>query len=139
MANPFPFSSGQILTAAQMNGIAEAATNYTPTITAATGTFTTVTGLAQYIRINKLCWVRFNISITTNGTAGTGVVLTLPFTGVFPYGNTAIGVCRETAATGFLSQVFQQSTTSVVIINYDNSYPGGNGRNLSGSFLYEVA
>jgi hypothetical protein len=139
MANPFPFTSGQILTAAQMNSIAEAATNYTPTISAATGTFTTVTGAAQYIRINKLCWVRFNISITTNGTAGTAVVLTLPFTGVTPYGNTALGVCRETSATGFLSQVFQQSTTTVAIINYDNSYPGGNGRNLTGTFFYEVA
>ena len=52
MANPFPFTAGQVLTAAQMNGIGEATIAYTPTIS--NGTLGNGTMSAYYSRVNKL-------------------------------------------------------------------------------------
>ncbi len=139
MANPFPFSVGAVLTAAQMNSIGEAAISYTPTVSTLTGSLTSVTSAAKYMRVNKLCVVQFNITITTNGTGAGILYISLPFNGINSYGNTAIGVARETSATGFLQQIFHGSTNLAGILNYDNSYPGANNRNFTGTIIYEVA
>jgi hypothetical protein len=139
MATPFPFTSGQILTAAQMNSIAEAAISYTPTVGSLSGTITSKTVVAKYMLVNKLCFVQFSINITNNGTGGTAVTISPPFTANASYGNVAIGVCRDTAITGTLSECFIQSGTAISIITYNNAYPGATGAVLSGSFTYEVA
>ncbi len=74
MANPFPFTSGQVLTAAQMNGIGEALTSFTPVWTATTtnpvlgnGTLT-----GQYTQVNKLVYARYALIPGSTTTFGTG-------------------------------------------------------------------
>jgi hypothetical protein len=139
MANPFPFSVGAVLTAAQMNSIGENAIAYTPTVSAISGTITSYTVAAKSQRVNKICIVQFQIAITNAGTASVGYKMTLPFTAVAAYGNVAIGVARETALTGFMQQLTQNGTGEIAILRYDNAFPGGTGSNIQGTIIYEVA
>ena len=74
MANPFPFTAGQVLTAAQLNGIGEAFTSFTPAWTAVTtnpaignGTLT-----GAYTQVNKLVFARYTLLIGSTTTFGTG-------------------------------------------------------------------
>jgi hypothetical protein len=55
MANPFPFVAGSVLTAAELNGIGEAAVSFTPTFT--NYTRGNGTSIAYYMRVNKLVYV----------------------------------------------------------------------------------
>jgi hypothetical protein len=111
-------------------------TSYTPTVTASSGSFTTVSVSGKYKRVGKLCFVQQQIDITTNGTAASAVVTTLPFTGAT--GVNYQGVYRENAATGFGGQI-QINGSSAVYRKNDNTYPGGTGYSMTGSFFYEVA
>ena len=139
MASPFPFVAGNTLTAAQLNSIGESAISYTATVGAFTGTITSSTVTAKYIRINKFCLVQFTLGITVNGTGATAVSISLPFAGVASFGNTGIGVARETGLTGSLCQIVQNGAGSAYIFTYNNTYPGGTGSNLTGTIIYEVA
>jgi hypothetical protein len=77
MANPFPFVAGDVLTAAELNGIGEML-SYTPTTTNVTlgnGSFG-----ANYVRVQKLVYVQIGISFGST-TAFTGApTFTLPVT-----------------------------------------------------------
>ncbi len=108
---------------------------YTPTITAATGTFTTVSATGRYWRIGMTVCFEMIITITTNGTAATAVRATLPINApAFSY--TFAG--RETAVTGNELQGIVSGIGNVMAIrNYDNTYPGGDGRSISISGVYE--
>ena len=76
MANPFPFTAGQVLTAAQMNGIGEAAISFTPSFAAYTrGNGTSV---AYYMRVNKLVYVYVEETLGTTSSMGTQPTLNLP-------------------------------------------------------------
>ena len=110
-------------------------TSWTPTITANSGTFTTVSSFGTYKRIGKVCFVRQTITITTNGTAAGTVNSTLPFTGV---SQIFTGVFREDQSTGNLGQI-SISSTSAVFRKSDNTYPGGSGYRFEASYFYEVA
>lgn len=90
MANPFPFTSGQVLTAAQMNGIGEW-TTYTPILTATVTNPTLGTGAISagaYARVQNLIIYRFAIIFGSSGViAGAGnYQVSLPVTAV-PFGN----------------------------------------------------
>jgi hypothetical protein len=73
MANPFPFVAGDVLTAAEMNGIGEA-TAFTPTIDSG-GVFTLGNGTlaGRFMRVNTLVVVEYSLvwGSTTTDT-GTG-------------------------------------------------------------------
>jgi hypothetical protein len=109
-------------------------TSYTNTVTAASGTFTTVSGTGFYLRVGKMCALRVTVSITTNGTASGNIKVTLPFTA----GAGAVGVTRETQATGLLGQ-FEISGTEGFLTTTTNTYPGANNRTFLGCIIYEVA
>jgi hypothetical protein len=111
-------------------------TTYTPTFTAETGTFTTVTtNAAKYTRIGKFCAVYLNFTITTVGTANGTIFATLPFNSS---GNTGAGVGRETnvAGFGFYGAIFD---SSLQIRKFDNTSPITSGAALPGTYVYEVA
>lgn len=123
---------------AQSSGIKwdnDAFTSYTPTITAGSGTFTTVSATGKYKRVGKLCFVQQVITITTNGTAGTSLLATLPFTGT---NDTYTGLYRENQSTGAMGQI-RASNTAAVYATSGNSYPGASNYTIIGSFFYEVA
>jgi len=69
------FSSGDVLTAADLNAIATTSTTYTPTW-ASTGTQPTLgngTLSGRYIKINKLVWVQIFMLTGSTTTYGTGL------------------------------------------------------------------
>lgn len=109
--------------------------SWTPTVTAGSGTFTTASATGAYVQIGKVVHCRFIVTITTNGTAGSNVQISLPVNAT----GKAIGQGREDNATGYLLQIYQTSATTATIYNYDNTYPGANGRSLVCSLTYEAA
>jgi hypothetical protein len=115
-------------------------TTYTPTITAASGSFTTTTATGRWTRVGKLCVVQFTVTITTNGTAGTQIIVSAPFASAAG-GQAYYGVIRESNATGYMGYAVISSGGGQVFYcaNYDNVYPGGNGRLVQGTISYEVA
>lgn len=135
-------TSGQTLTAAIMNQIGAAWETYTPTVTAGSGTITTVgTRNAKYMRIQKMVIVNYDITITTNGTGALWISLTKPITSVAALGGTTglVGMGLETAVTGNTQTIRDYSTTTVILQNIGGAYPGGNGYRLTGFFIYEAA
>lgn len=114
-------------------------TNYTPTITANSGTITTATANGYWIRIGKVCIVRTNWAVTTNGTGAGAVNLSLPFTaGAGGIGSAGVG--REYDVTGKQLQIeVATSDTVMKYRNYDNTYPAANGYKGVGTVVYEVA
>ena len=91
MANPFPFVAGEVLTAADMNGIGEW-TDYTALLTA-TGTNPTLgTGAlnsSRYARIQNLIiyqyFVQFGSSGVNAGSGGYKISLPVPAAGTTSY------------------------------------------------------
>ncbi len=131
-------STGKVLLAALEN--TGAASTYTPTVTAGSGSFTTlgtITGRYKLLS-TKLCWVHVDIPVTTNGTAGTYAICTLPFTAVNTKDQTAAG--RENGVTSkVLNGGIPPNDNKLYITFYDATYPGANGARFTFTFVYEIA
>jgi hypothetical protein len=119
-------------TAAQFNPMLAAWTAYTPVVTAGTGAFTTVSATGRYLSIGKTVFVQIVITETNVGTAASYVLATLPKTAA----SNAVLAGRENALTGKELQGIVIGNP-VVILNYDNSAPIGNGYVLYLSGVYE--
>jgi hypothetical protein len=114
MANPFPFTAGQVLTAAQMNGIGEAGTTFTPSwsgYTRGNGT-----SIAYYVRVNKLVYVYVKETLGSTSSVTGAIVLTLPITAVRTQ---AIQMARaridDTGANVFWGTTHGSSTTETIL------------------------
>lgn len=140
MASPFPFTSGQVLTAAELNEIGEWGT-WTPTVTAETGTITTLGSVVgRYCEVNGLLEGYIDIPITTNGTGAGQVIFTLPATPSTAPAGSMLGTAREIAATGTLCSIWYDTTAGRARIQtFAGTYPGADGYRLVGHFSYEVA
>lgn len=110
--------------------------SYTPTVTAQTGSITTLGAVAaRYKRRGSLVDVIIDITITTNGTGAGDVRFTLPFTSA-GFSN---GAGREIALTGNATSLQATVASNVCqIIRYDNAYPGASGARLVGLISYRV-
>lgn len=107
-----------------------------PVPTAGAGTFTTVSAALSYTRIADRVLFDVTVTITTNGTASADVRVTLPFTAA----SNATAVGRETAVGGKeLAGTIAAAGNTVIITNYDNTYPGGTGTVLTVSGVFRVA
>ncbi len=124
------------LAAVAVSGLAAAWTAYTPTVVSGTGTLTSVAATGRYVKVGKIVFVEIDILITTNGTGATYVDATLPFTAANNY---YILAGRERTITGKMLQGQINNNAHVPIFAYDNSYPGGDGRDLVVSGIYEAA
>ena len=109
-------------------------TAWTPTITAATGTLTTVSATGYYSKIAKVVAIQLVITITTNGTGGVAIISTLPIN------NNLVTIItgRETNTTGKILQGLVNSNR-IDIYNYDNSYPGADGYAFYMTGIYSIA
>ena len=132
-------STGQVLTAATMNSIGATWETWTPTVTSAAGTLTTVTvHLARYGRINKLVYAEIDFSITSIGT-GSGIpIFTLPITATST-NFLAVGQYRETYNTGLSGIADLESTTTGALRRYDNAAHLAANNRYGASFFYEAA
>ena len=139
-------STGQVLTVASGlpawatsgAGPTGAWTAYTPTVTAGTGSLTTVSATGYYYATGKLCIVRAHINLTNNGT-GSGVLnCTMPFTAIND--KNQVGNFREQVVTGKQGTVnLTLNTATAGLRYYDNTYPGANATEFALSITYEVA
>lgn len=112
-------------------------TTYTPTVSAGSGSITTSSATGRYMKIGKIVNIEIQVTITTNGTGATSIIVGLPFTSAsFPY----ILAGRETGVSGKMLQGRITSATSIVdIFNYDNTYPAVDGSIIIISGVYESA
>ena len=88
MANPFPFTAGQVLTAAQMNGIGETV-SFTPTwsgLTVGNGTLT----YATYVRVQNLVFMQVTFVLGSTSSVTGNISVTAPVTPA-TLGQNAIG------------------------------------------------
>jgi hypothetical protein len=153
MANPFPFTAGQVLTAAQMNGIGEAMTAYTPTVANFTTGNGTVTG--RFTRINKMIFATVKITLGSTSAITGSITITNPVTGTAGSGSlisgggfyfdsstseTYVGFCLQgtTAITPFIT--FAGATYATrSLINATIPVVFGSGDLINYSFCYEAA
>lgn len=110
----------------------------TPTPTATTGTFTTVSATRRHMKRGKICFVQAVITITTNGTAAGEISLPLPFA---EGASTAwIFAGKETAVTGVMQMgIIGGGSSAILITGTDGLYSGGDGRSITINGFYEIA
>jgi hypothetical protein len=115
-------------------------TNYTPTITPGSGSYTTASATGSFIRVGKLCVLRVRGLITSVGS-GTNPVFSLPFTAATTTNSGKfIGSIRENAATGLTGVVsINSGSTTMEVFRYDNGAFSGNNYEYSMTISYEVA
>jgi hypothetical protein len=155
MANPFPFTAGQVLTAAQMNGIGEAATAFTPTYAATTYTRGNGTTIAYYMRVNKLIYVYVQETLGTTSSVGAGgITMNLPITASrtnsvqlapsriddtgtnFFFGVT---IPDSTTTVGLVLQKSSGTYVDVAFINATTPFTWASTDKFTLSFVYEAA
>ena len=110
---------------------------FTPTITASSGSLTTVTSTGNYTRIGRQVTVNVQATLTNIGTASGALITSLPFAcGRFP----AIGVGREDQNTGFELQarISSGAPSSAVILTYANTTPIAIGNVVQITITYFV-
>jgi len=78
MANPFPFVAGDVLTAAELNGIGEAWTSYTPVIKGGATTVTASLTYAKYAQVNKIVFLQVLATVTSAGAVNGAITISLP-------------------------------------------------------------
>jgi hypothetical protein len=107
---------------------------WTPTFTADSGSFTTVTvSRARWSRVNNKVTIELSFTITTVGTAAGAIRFSHP---VAPVGTPAVSGMNATAG---LALIGTHNGTVFRLVRYDNANPivAGNAYNVS--FTYEVA
>jgi hypothetical protein len=113
---------------------------YTPTITSSTGTITTVgTNTGRYKQIGKLVFVRTDTTITTVGTAGGQMRITLPVT---PQSAYSTGAGRDAGVTGRMLMVWNVSGNSYMEVQEyatTSVFAAGNGIRIVTDLVYEAS
>lgn len=115
-------------------------TTYAPTITAQSGTITTVGAVTgRYRQIGKTVHVSLTIPITTNGTGAVSVAATLPVSPAASFDYAMAGHARAVSGKMLKAFILPSSPTFLLIRNYDDTYPASNGEILAVSGFYEAA
>jgi hypothetical protein len=94
-------------------------------------------GCARYKQTGKIVFFCLSAPITTNGTCASSIQASLPFTSTNTANQNGIG--REDGVSGkTLAARIANNSTTLVITNYDNTYPGVNSAILDVSGFYET-
>jgi len=132
MASPFPFTSGQVLTAAQLNSIGEV-TSFTPTISNYTrGNGTSDAG---YIQINNFVYVYLRETLGSTSSISGALSLTLPvsssaretMSGWVQFGEAGVasyaGFARPVTASSCAIEAINAGSTYATIAAVSSSVP----------------
>lgn len=115
-------------------------TNYTPTVTATIGTFTSVTGNGWYSVIGKIVHLVLQVVCTTVGTAAGNIRVTLPSGVDIKSGRIGIGnLYNITANYGGNVVGGLVNATSADCAKYDGTFPITTGQTCWMMFIYELA
>jgi hypothetical protein len=156
MPNPFPFTAGQVLTAAQMNGIGEATASYTPTSTGVTLGNGTLTG--NFTRVNKLVYGSVRLALGSTTAITTTVTFSLPVTAATNSAALLIGIgyyFDNSSSETYVGTSFRSNATTLTpFVSFDFSGAGyvvrgivnatapvvfGAGDEMCYQFMYEAA
>ena len=120
-----------------LKALTEAWSTWIPTITAETGTFTTVSSAnARYLQAGKLIIGAVQFTITTVGTAANGFRFTVPVT---PFaGSSFMGSGRDSTSGAMLHITYIGGGVAQVN-KYDNTSTIAAGHTLNLAFQYEAA
>jgi cytoskeletal protein RodZ len=110
-------------------------TAYTPTITSGSGSFTTVSATGTYKTFGKICWFTVAITITTVGTAGGYIGVSLPVTQA---GETLAAYGMEMNSTGFMVKGYIPTSGVMQVTKYDNATIIGAGYLVRLTGTYET-
>lgn len=111
--------------------------SYTPTVSAQSGTFTSVSATGAYKQLGKTVFVRITVTVTTLGSAAGTLFVTLPSSAVSA-GYMLLG--RENGATGKLLQGYTTSASSTLnIVAYDNISTIVSGANIFINGMYQTS
>lgn len=109
-------------------------------VTAANGgTITTASGTIDYWVDGTICYCRFDVLITTNGTGATSLLTPLPYTALLDsanFGGSAYG--RAQAVSGKMLQG-KILASSLTLVDYANAYPAVDSERLIGNFFFEAS
>lgn len=135
MATLGTFVAGQVLTAAELNAIADA-TAWTPTWSGSTGgTPTVITNRATYFVINDVAFAIVNAFRASAGTATGTLRLSLPTGLDVVANNRLVGSGKENLLTGDTLNLTNNTTTTADIFFYDGSSVLSTG----GVFIFSMA
>lgn len=117
-------------------------TTFTPVVTQGVNvTFTTPPTHSRYTKVGRTVTWTFHLAITSTGTAGSTVTISLPFTATYA-GNRAIGTGQAAAPGNVIGAAVTNTTTTIAIIVHG---AGGffntqlvSGHALFGTVTYEA-
>jgi len=111
---------------------------YTPTVTASSGTFTTVSAVGKYTKVGNVVVAQIRATLTAIGTAVSTLRVTLPFTAAAD--NYSAGSGFESASTAFALGVFVDPATPTYmkIVKYDGNTIIANGYVVNATVTYFV-
>jgi hypothetical protein len=111
-------------------------TSYTPTMTAQSGTFTTVSATGSYKQIGKTVFYTLEVTITTAGTAAGFIRATLPSTP----NSSFTGVSQNINVTGIMGSAnIPNGDGGAFIAKYDNTTFITSGHVIRSTGFYTVA
>lgn len=109
---------------------------YTPTVASSTGSITTASATGYAKRYGDLVYVEAQATITTNGTGGGSVNISLPFTSA----SRSFMSGREYGVSGAtINGLIGPSGTVIQCAKYDGSYPGADGAIIAVSGWFRAA
>jgi hypothetical protein len=109
---------------------------FTPTVTANTGTLTTVTASGFYKRLGKTIFFRMLVTFTNAGTGAGGNDISLPVTAV---SNRQAASGAEVGATGKALACLFLDVNTMRVRFYDATYAGATGNQFQINGTYEAA
>jgi hypothetical protein len=112
-------------------------TTYTPTVGCGSGTKSDITATGTYVvdRLRKIATFQAVITDTTNGSCATDLSITLPTTAT----EATVVAGQATVVSGSMLVGFVPSNSATMLIhNYDNTYPGADGETLIVSGTYQT-
>lgn len=109
---------------------------YTPSLTSGLGALTsTGVGTGRFTQVGKTVFCSINVSITTNGTGSSFLIVGLPATSQ----GVLVLAGREDQVNGkMLYAVSSAARITAIVQYYDNTYPGVNGGRYMFGGSYEV-
>lgn len=132
------FSSGDVLTASNLNDLAEWV-DWDPTYDSSMGTYGSIsTNTARYIKINDYVHCVLDVTIVNKGSASGFFSFTTP---VSPSDLTGAGAGREVAVTNYVvgCEPLNTSNGDVAVQFYDGSVVWSNGNHLKLSYVFKAA
>jgi hypothetical protein len=107
---------------------------YTPSVSAGSGSFASVSAAGRYAQIGKTVTCYIKVTIAANGSAAGYILVSTPL----PIRNYSACIGRETAVVGAYVYCAASPGAGVVVVLPDQSYIGGDGYVIEFTFSYET-